>query len=71
MTIKLTTERKKRGMSQFDLSRITGIHETDISKIESGKHYIFDGWKKRIASALDWDDDVDILFKEEDTIVNQ
>jgi transcriptional regulator with XRE-family HTH domain len=66
MTIKLVSERKKRGMSQYQLSRMTGIHPSDISKMESGRFPCFDGWKKRIAEALEWPaDQIDELFMQE------
>ena len=64
MTIKLTEEREKRGITQYELSKKTGIHPTDITKIESGRFPIFPGWKIRIAEALDWPEDrIDELFE--------
>lgn len=64
MTIKLTEEREKRGITQYELSKKTGIHPTDICKIESGRFPTFPGWKIRIAKALDWPEDrIDELFK--------
>ncbi len=66
MTIKLAEERKRRGLSQFDLARMADIHPTDISKMESGRFPCFEGWKRRIAKALDWPEDkIDELFTEE------
>lgn len=64
MAIRLTSERKKRGVTQYELSKKTGIHPTDISKVESGKFPTFPGWKIRIAKALDWPEDrIDELFE--------
>lgn len=66
MAIKLTSERKKRGITQFELARITGIHPSDISKLESGRYPCHDSWRQRIVEALDWPaDKADELFSEE------
>lgn len=72
MTIRLVSERKKRGMSQYQLSRMTGIHPSDISKMESGRFPCFGGWKKRIAEALEWPEElIDELFTEENLKENR
>jgi len=66
MAIRLKRERKERGMSQFELARLTGIHPSDISKLESGKYPCHDSWRRRIVEALDWPaDKADELFREE------
>jgi hypothetical protein len=53
-------------MSQFELARITGIHPSDISKLESGRYPCHDSWRRRIVEALDWPaDKADELFREE------
>lgn len=54
MVIRLTAERIKRGITQYELAKKTGIHPTDISKVESGRFPTFHGWKIRIAKALNW-----------------
>ena len=54
MVIRLTAERIKRGITQYELAKKTGIHPTDISKVESGRFPTFQGWKIRIAKALNW-----------------
>ncbi len=67
VTIRLVSERKKRGISQYQLSRMTGIHPSDISKMESGRFPCFSGWRKRIAEALEWPEGrIDELFAEEE-----
>lgn len=45
--------RKKRGYTQIKIQMLTGIDQSDYSKIENGKrHYTFEQCK-RIAIALD------------------
>ena len=49
---RLTELRKERGYTQIKMQMLTGIDQSDYSKIESGKrYYIFDQCK-RIAMAL-------------------
>jgi len=46
---------------------MTGIHPSDISKMESGRFPCFSGWRKRIAEALEWPEGrIDELFAEEE-----
>ncbi len=45
--------REKKGLSQLKLSRMTEIAPGTISNIENGKVYVYDGWKKRLAAALE------------------
>ena len=53
MTSNLVREiRMKKGLSQLKLSRIAEIAPGTISNIESGKVFVYDGWKKRLAEAL-------------------
>lgn len=50
---RLTELRKARGYTQIKMQMLTGIDQSDYSKIESGKrHYSFEQCK-RIALALD------------------
>lgn len=44
--------RMSKEISQLKLSQISGIAPCTISNIEKGRQYVFPGWKKRIASAL-------------------
>ena len=48
----LKNARKLRGMSQFDLSVISGIDQSKISRIETG-HGVTVKTLKRLADALD------------------
>ena len=45
--------RKKRGYTQTRMQMLTGIDQSDYSKIESGKRYYTFEQCKRIALALD------------------
>lgn len=45
--------RKKRGYTQVKMQMVTGIDQSDFSKIESGKRYYTFEQCKRIALALD------------------
>lgn len=66
MVIKLAKEREKRGLTQYDLAIMTGIHPSDISRLESGKFPCFNGWEKHIIQALNWPvERTEELFREE------
>ena len=45
--------RKQRGLTQVRMQMLTGIDQSDYSKIESGKRYYTFEQCKRIAQALD------------------
>ncbi len=60
--LRLEVERRKRGWSQARLARETGIHPTDISKLEAGQVHPWPGWRKRLAEALGVEEAV--LFRE-------
>jgi transcriptional regulator with XRE-family HTH domain len=45
--------RKRKNMSQLQLSYKTKIAPGTISNIENHKVYAYDGWKKRISEALE------------------
>ena len=44
--------RKERGYSQVKMQMLTGIDQSDYSKIETGKRYYTFEQRKRIATAL-------------------
>ncbi len=44
--------REERGLSQTQLSVLTGIHTAALSRIETSKIFAYPGWRKRIARAL-------------------
>ncbi len=48
----LKLERQRRGLTQTQLSALTGIASTDISAIERGIKAAFPGWRRRLAQAL-------------------
>lgn len=56
--------RKKKGLTQLDLAKITEIYQNDISQIETGGRKVFPGWRKRLAEALEVEEEV--LFPDED-----
>ncbi len=45
--------RKEKGLTQIQMQFLTGIDQSDYSKIESGKRYFTFEQCKRIAIALD------------------
>ena len=45
--------RKNKGLSQFELSKLSNITQSDISQIENGKIYPYQGWRKRLSEALE------------------
>ena len=45
--------RKEKGFTQIQMQMLTGIDQSDYSKIESGKRYFTFEQCKRIAVALD------------------
>ncbi|MDD6872062.1 MAG: helix-turn-helix transcriptional regulator [Clostridiales bacterium] len=49
---RLTELRKERGYTQIKMQMLTGIDQSDYSKIESGKRYYTFEQCKRIAMAL-------------------
>ena len=49
---RLTERRKERGYTQIKMQMLTGIDQSDYSKIESGKRYYTFEQCKRIAMAL-------------------
>ena len=50
---RLKALRKEKGYTQVQLQMLTGIDQSDYSKIESGKRYFTFEQCKRIAQALD------------------
>jgi ribosome-binding protein aMBF1 (putative translation factor) len=44
--------RSSKGLSQFELAKLSNITPADISKIENNWICPFPGWRKRLASAL-------------------
>lgn len=63
--LKIVIERKRKGLTQFELARRTGIHPANLSRLERGIWPPTSGWKRRIAKALDWPlDKADDLFEE-------
>lgn len=45
--------RQKKGMTATELSKKTSIAQSTLSNIENSKIPVFQGWKQRIADALD------------------
>lgn len=50
--LRLTVERKRRGLSQAQLARIADIHPATLSRLEAGKTYAYAGWRRRLERAL-------------------
>ncbi len=53
MNNRLKALRKEKGFTQVKMQILTGIDQSDYSKIESGKRYYTFEQCKRIAAALD------------------
>ncbi|WP_434074876.1 helix-turn-helix domain-containing protein [Moorella naiadis (nom. illeg.)] len=49
---RLRDERRRRGWSQFELSKRSNIHPIEIGRIERGIVKPFPGWRKRLSEAL-------------------
>lgn len=45
-------ERKRQGLTQFELAKRANIHPVEIGRIERGIIKPFPGWRKRLAEAL-------------------
>ena len=52
VTVDLKSELEKRVLTQHTLSRITGVHSSDISKLAAGKVPAYPSWRRSIAKAL-------------------
>jgi len=52
---KLRKARLKAGMTQLELSYLTGVAPQIISQLEHGKIYAYPGWRQRISEALKMD----------------
>lgn len=50
--LRLTVERKRRGLSQAQSSRIADIHPATLSRLEAGKAFPYEGWRRRLERAL-------------------
>jgi transcriptional regulator with XRE-family HTH domain len=50
--LRLTVERRRRGLSQAQLARIADIHPATLSRLEAGKVFAYQGWRRRLSRAL-------------------
>jgi transcriptional regulator with XRE-family HTH domain len=50
--LRLTLERRRRGLSQAALARLSDIHPVIISQLESRKVHPYPGWQRRLSRAL-------------------
>lgn len=48
----VTEYRENRGLSKQKLSQLTGISPSNIYHIETAKTFPYPGWRKRLAEAL-------------------
>ncbi len=58
---RIKVERERRGWTQQELAKRTGIAQSDISQIERGKKDIFPSWSERLQTAFGMGEE---LFKE-------
>ena len=61
--IRLEYERKANGLTQKRLAELAGMKAEQISAIERGRTFVWDGWKTRLANALGWEDEPAKLFE--------
>ena len=59
---KIRAERLQRNLTQRDLERMTGIRDTTLSAIETGRHGIGRRWAALLGLALDIDPSELITF---------
>jgi transcriptional regulator with XRE-family HTH domain len=50
--LRLTIERRRKGLSQAQLARLADIHPATLSRLEAGKLFAYAGWRGRLASVL-------------------
>lgn len=62
--LRLTKERNRRGLSQAELSRISCVNQSSMSRIERGIEPAYPQRGQRIADALGWAGDYAELFEE-------
>lgn len=61
---RLRTVRQMRGLSQEDLAKLTGIPNTYISLMETGKVIPAGEWNNTIRAALNWTPEIDAKLDE-------
>jgi len=59
---RLKEVRERQNLSQFELAKKSDVRQSDISCLENEKIYPYSGWRKRLATALEVDEDY--LFPE-------
>jgi len=52
MENKVREFRLEKGLTQFELSKISNITQADLSQIERGKIHPYPGWRRRLSKAL-------------------
>lgn len=55
-------ERMAKGLSLSQLSRMTWVNSSELSKIERGRMVPYEKQAQRIAAALGWEGDIEALF---------
>lgn len=62
--LRLRYELFRMGISQRELSEMSGVSYTIISSIISGRYKPYPKWKNAIAEAIGWEGDPSKLFEE-------
>jgi len=44
--------REKKGLSLGDVTRLTGIHKSDLSRVERGLTELHPGWRRKLEGVL-------------------
>ncbi|MDX9917062.1 MAG: helix-turn-helix transcriptional regulator [Gudongella sp.] len=48
----LKAVRLSKGMSQFELAKLSNVGPGEISRLENGKIFPYPGWRQKLAEAL-------------------
>jgi transcriptional regulator with XRE-family HTH domain len=62
--LRMKQERMLKGFSGSELARRANMHSSSISSIERQTLIASQSQRDKIAAALDWKEDVDLLFEE-------
>ena len=50
--LRITMERRRKGLSQSVVARMAEVHPSTLSSLEAGKLYPYPAWKRRLGQVL-------------------